>query len=134
MPNVNSQGPLPALDISSIDLYWLTTPAGPVLMVLMSIGMRASEVPTCFRVLIMCMPSHNAMNQTPVTVSGPGPGALSGMVCSASGNLSFSTKLFIEYFPGTRGLMDMTKQNGPTMNSVGNTPIPSQIRFYNPSR
>jgi len=126
---VNSQGPLPGLDFAVPDVYLQATPVGPVPIPLMSMGMRATEIPTNFRFLLMCMPSHNMMNVAPVTISGPGPGVASGMVCSASRNVKGSFKFFIQAMPATRALIDPTLQNGASPNSVGVTVSPSQIRM-----
>ncbi|MDL2408873.1 DUF4150 domain-containing protein [Rhizobium calliandrae] len=132
MPFVNSQGPIPGMDFSVPDVYLQPTPAGPNPVTFFSRGMRATEIPTNFRFLISCMPSHNMMNLAPVTISGPGPGATSGMVCSNSRNVKGSLKLIIQAAPATRALMDPTVQNGVTPNSVGATIVPSQVRFLNP--
>lgn len=128
MTFINSQGPIPGMDFSAPDVYLQPTPVGPVPIPLFSMGMRATEIPTNFRCLTMCMPSHNLMNAAPVTISGPGPGAASGMVCSASKNMKGSAKTFIQCMPATRALLDPTVQNGMTPNSVGVTIVPSQIR------
>lgn len=133
MPFVNSQGPLPGMDFAAPDVYLQATPAGPVPTPLVSTGMRATEIPTCMRFLLMCMPAHNLMNSAPVTISGPGPGVASGMVCSQSRSAKGSSKLLIQGMPATRALLDPTMQNGMSPNSIGNTIVPSQIRFLNPS-
>ncbi|NKN36407.1 DUF4150 domain-containing protein [Agrobacterium sp. a22-2] len=133
MPFVNSQGPIPGMDFSVPDVYLQPTPVGPIPIPLFSMGMRATEIPTNFRCLISCMPSHNMMNVAPVTISGPGPGVASGMVCSNSRNVKGSVKFFIQAMPATRALMDPTVQNGVSPNSVGTTIVPSQIRLLNPS-
>ena len=133
MPFVNSQGPIPGMDFSAPDMYYQITPAGPVPVPLFSMGMRSTEIPTNFRSLVMCMPAHNMMNLAPVTLSGPGPGVASGMVCSNSRNIKGSSKLFMQFMPATRALMDPTAQNGLTPNSAGTTLVPSQIRLVNPS-
>ncbi len=133
MPFVNSQGPLPGMDLAVPDVYLQTTPAGPVPVPLLSTGMRATEIPKCTRVLVQCMPPHTVMDLTPLTISGPGPGAVSGQVCSSSRSLKGSTKLILQVAPATRALMDPTGQNGNVPNSVGNTVVPSQIRMMNPS-
>ncbi|WP_299483511.1 PAAR-like domain-containing protein [uncultured Roseibium sp.] len=125
---LNSQGPLPGMDFAAPDVYLQTTPVGPVPVPLVSIGMRASEIPTAFKFLVMCMPSHNMTNNAPVTISGPGPGVASGMVCSSSRNMKGSTKLMVGPMPATRSLLDPTMQNGMTPNSVGTTLVPSQIK------
>lgn len=125
----NSQGPMPGLDFSFPDVYLQPTPVGPVPLPFPSMGMRATEIPTIFNVLIMCMPAHNLMNMAPVTISGPGPGVASGMVCSASKNAKGSMKLFINAMPSTRALLDPTLQNGMSPNSVGLTLAPSQVRL-----
>lgn len=117
------------MDFSVPDVYLQTTPVGPVPIPLMSMGMRPTEIPTNFRFLLQCMPSHNLMNSAPVTVSGPGPGVASGMVCSNSKNVKGSFKLFIQGAPATRALLDPTSQNGMSPNSVGVTLVPSQIRM-----
>jgi hypothetical protein len=132
MVMVNSQGPLPGMDFSVPDVYLQPTPVGPVPVPLFSMGMRATEIPTNFNFLIMCTPSHNLMNSAPVTISGPGPGVASGMVCSASKNAKGSIKFFIKGMPATRALIDPTLQNGMSPNSVGITVVPSQIRLFNP--
>ncbi|MES0884500.1 PAAR-like domain-containing protein [Roseibium sp. SCP14] len=133
MPFVNSQGPIPGMDFSAPDMYYQTTPAGPVPFPLFSMGFRATEIPTNFRSLVMCMPTHNMTNLAPVTLSGPGPGVASGMVCSNSRNVKGSSKLFIQFMPATRALMDPTVQNGLSPNSGGTTLVPSQIRLLNPT-
>lgn len=132
MPFVNSQGPIPGMDFSAPDVYLQPTPVGPVPVPFISMGMRPTEVPTNFRCLLMCMPSHNLMNVAPLTISGPGPGVASGMVCSNSRNVKGSAKLIIQAAPATRALMDPTAQNGLSPNSVGVTVVPSQVRFLNP--
>lgn len=133
MPFVNAQGPLPGMDFAAPDVYLQATPAGPIPVPFISIGMRATHIPICLRFLLSCMPSHNLMGRTPVTISGPGPGAVSGMVCSESDSPKGSTKLFIQAMPATRALMDPTTQNGISPNSVGLPIVPSQIRLLNPS-
>ncbi|MCY1669072.1 PAAR-like domain-containing protein [Rhizobium sp. SL86] len=133
MPFVNSQGPIPGIDFSFPDIYLQPTPVGPIPMPMPSVGMRPTEIPTCFRFLISCMPSHNLMNAAPVCIAGPGPGVLSGMVCSKTANMKGSVKLIIQAMPATRALMDPTVQNGMSPNSFGTTIVPSQIRLLNPS-
>ncbi|MDE1991695.1 MAG: DUF4150 domain-containing protein [Rhizobiaceae bacterium] len=130
---VNSQGPIPGMDFSFPDVYLQPTPVGPIPLPFISMGMRPTDIPTNFRFLIMCMPSHNLMNEAPVTISGPGPGVASGMVCSESHNAKGSIKFFIQAMPATRALLDPTLQNGITPNSVGMTIVPSQICLINPS-
>jgi hypothetical protein len=125
---VNSQGPIPGMDFSAPDVYLQATPVGPIPVPFISMGLRPTEVPTNFRCLTMCMPTHNLMNLAPVTISGPGPGVASGGVCSASRNAKGSVKTFIQCMPATRALIDPTVQNGMTPNSVGVTIVPSQIR------
>lgn len=131
MVMVNSQGPLPGTDFSAPDVYLQMTPVGPVPVPFMSSGMRSSEIPGNFRFFVMCMPAHNLMSMAPVTISGPGPGAASGMVCSASRNIKGSSRFFICGMPATR-MLDPTAQNGLTPNSVGMTILPSQVRLLNP--
>lgn len=126
---VNSQGPLPGMDFAVPDVYLQVTPVGPVPIPLMSMGMRATEIPTNFRFLLTCMPSHNMTNVAPVTISGPGPGVASGMVCSNSRNMKGSMKLMLGAMPATRAFLDPTAQNGLTPNSMGVTLVPSQIRM-----
>ena len=121
------------MDFSAPDVYLQATPAGPVPVPFISMGMRITHIPICLRFLIMCMPSHNIICRTPVTISGPGPGVVSGMVCSESDNPKGSFKLFIQSMPATRALMDPTTQNGISPNSIGLTIVPSQIRLLNPS-
>lgn len=133
MSLVNSQGPLPGLDFSSPDVYLQVTPAGEVPIPFISMGMRATEIPKCTKVLTQCMPPHTVMDQAPVTVSGPGRGAVSSQVCSTSKSMKGSTKLILQNVPATRALMDPTGQNGGLPNSLGNTIAPSQIRMVNPS-
>lgn len=130
---VNAQGPLPGMDFAAPDVYMQVTPAGEVPIPLISTGMRATEVPKCTKVLVQCMPPHNVMDQAPVTISGPGRGAVSSQVCSASKSMKCSTKLILQNAPATRALMDPTGQNGSVPNSLGNTIVPSQIRMVNPS-
>lgn len=125
---VNGQGPMPGLDFSFPDVYLQATPVGPIPLPFPSMGFRATEIPTNFRCLMMCMPSHNLMNMAPMTISGPGPGVASGMVCSASRNVKGSMKLLIQAMPATRALLDPTLQNGMSPNSVGITMSPSQFR------
>lgn len=132
MVMINSQGPIPGMDYSVPDVYLQATPAGPVPVPLFSMGMRPTEIPTNFRFFTMCMPAHNLMNMAPVTISGPGPGAASGMVCSTSRNMKGSSKFFILCMPATR-MLDPTQQNGMSPNSVGMTIVPSQVRLMNPS-
>ena len=129
MPFANTQGPLPGMDFAAPDVYLQTTPAGPVPVPMVSMGYRASEIPTCFRMNVMCMPVHNMTNVAPVTVSGPGPGVVSGMVCSNSRNILGSTKVFVQCMPATRALTDPTAQNGLSPNSVGTTISPSQVKL-----
>lgn len=117
------------MDFSVPDVYLQTTPVGPVPIPLFSMGMRAAEIPTNFKFLLMCMPSHNMLNSAPVTISGPGPGVASGMVCSSSRSMKGSTKLMLGPMPATRSLLDPTMQNGMTPNSVGTTLVPSQIKM-----
>jgi hypothetical protein len=130
---VNSNGPLPGMDLSVPDVYLQPSPAGPIPVPFMSMGMRITDIPICMRFLLCCMPSNNLMDEAPATISGPGPGAASGMVCSESKNAKGSAKFFIQGAPATRALLDPTLQNGMSPNSVGNTIVPSQIRLMNPS-
>jgi hypothetical protein len=111
------------------DFFLLVTPVGPIPTPFVSMGMRATEVPTNFRFLVSCMPSHNLMNMAPVTISGPGPGIASGAVCGPSHNAMGSVKFFIQGMPATRALIDPTLQNGMSPNSVGVTIVPSQVRM-----
>jgi len=129
MPFVNTQGPLPGMDFSAPDIYLQATPAGPVPIPMVSMGYRATEIPTCFRTFVTCMPVHNVTSVAPVTVSGPGPGVASGMVCSHSRNVKGSFKLFFQCMPSTRAFLDPTAQNGLSPNSVGTTLVPSQVRM-----
>ncbi|MBO3761699.1 DUF4150 domain-containing protein [Ciceribacter sp. L1K23] len=133
MPFVNSQGPIPGMDFSVPDVYLQPTPVGPIPVPLFSMGMRPTDIPICLRFYLTCMPGHNLMNMAPVSIAGPGPGVLSGMVCSKSANLKGSVKLFVQAMPATRALMDPTIQNGISPNSFGTTIVPSQIRLLNPS-
>lgn len=133
MSLVNSQGPLPGMDFATPDVYMQVTPAGEVPIPFISTGMRATEVPKCTKVLAQCTPPHTVMDQAPVTISGPGRGAVSSQVCSASKSMKCSTKLILQNVPATRALMDPTGQNGSAPNSLGNTISPSQIRMVNPS-
>lgn len=126
---VNSHGPLPGMDFAVPDVYLQPTPVGPVPVPFFSMGMRATHIPICLRFLLTCMPSHNIMGRTPVTISGPGPGAVSGMVCSESDNPKGSFKFFIQSMPATRALLDPTTQNGISPNSIGTTIVPSQVRM-----
>ncbi len=131
MPFMNSQGPIPGIDFSIPDIYLQATPVGLIPIPLFSFGFRISVIATCFRFLLSCMPGHNVFNKTPVTVSGPGNGVASGMVCGASGNVKGSAKLIVQCGLATRSVMDPTIQNGMTPNSVGIS-SPSQIRLINP--
>jgi hypothetical protein len=133
MAFVNSQGPLPGMDFSVPDVYLQATPVGPIPIPFFSICLRLMKIPICLRFLLMCMPGHNLMNMAPASLSGPGPGAASGMVCSATRNVKGSCKFFVQGAPATRALMDPTLQNGMSPNSVGTTLVPSQIRLVNPS-
>jgi len=133
MPFINSQGPLPGIDLSPVDPYMQVTPAGEVPLVFPSTGMRATEVPTCTRVIVQFTTAHTIMDQAPVTISGPGRGMISSEVCSSSKNVKCSTKLVFQSGPSTRSLMDPTVQNGNIPNSVGNTISPSQFKVMNPS-
>ena len=126
MPFINSQGPLPGIDLSPVDPYMQVTPAGEVPMIFPSTGMRATEVPKCTRVIVQGTTAHTIMDEAPVTISGPGRGMISSEVCSSSKNLKCSTKLVLQNAPSTRSLMDPTVQNGKLPNSVGNTISPSQ--------
>jgi hypothetical protein len=130
MPFTSAQGPLPGLDFAVPDVYLQAPLMIPIPF--FSMGFRITHIPICLRFLIMCMPSHNIMGRTPVTISGPGPGLLSGMVCSESDNITCSVKFFIQAMPATRSLMDVTTQNGISPNSFGITIVPSQIRLLNP--
>jgi hypothetical protein len=121
------------MDLSVPDVYLQPTPVGPIPVPLFSMGMRANEIPTCMNYLLMCMPAHNLMNMAPVSISGPGQGAASGMVCSATRNMKGSSKFFVGGAPVTRSMLDPTLQNGMSPNSVGNTLAPSQIKVLNPS-
>jgi hypothetical protein len=69
------------------------------------------------------------MNQTPVSIAGPGPGVASGMVCGPDHSLLGSFKVFFRGMPATRALVDPTMNNGMSPNSVGITVAPSQIRM-----
>lgn len=128
MVMVNSQGPIPGMDFAFPDVYLQPTPVGPIPIPLFSMGMRPTEIPTCLRFLLMCLPSHNLMNQTPCSISGPGPGVASGFVCGPSRSMLGSFRLFIQMMPATRALVNPTLQNGMSPNSVGMTIVPSQIR------
>ncbi len=130
MPFVNSQGPLPGLDFAVPDVYLQAPLMVPI--PLFSMGFRITHIPICLRFMIMCMPSHNMLGRTPLTISGPGPGLLSGMVCSESVNIKGSVKFFIQVMPATRALLDITTQNGISPNSFGTTIVPGQIRLLNP--
>lgn len=129
--SVNAQ--LSGLDYSALDIYLQSTPIGPVPIPLFSMGMRTSVIPTNMRFNVMCMPVHGLLNMAPTTISGPGPGVASGMVCSSAKNVKGSSKFFVQCAPVTRALMDPTAQNGLSPNSVGTTLVPSQIRLLNPS-
>lgn len=133
MPFINSQGPLPGMDFSVPDVYLQATPVGPVPFPLLSVGMRATEIPDNFRFLVSCMPSHDMMNLTAASISGPGPGVASGMVCAPTSSMKGSVKFFIQVMPAGRALLDPTFQNGISPNSVGTTIVPTQIRVLNPS-
>ncbi|WP_319531172.1 PAAR-like domain-containing protein [uncultured Cohaesibacter sp.] len=128
---VNTQGPLPGMDMAPVDVFLLPTPVGPVPTPVPNVSMRATEIPDNFTILMSFMPSHDVMNQSAVSVGGPGPGVASGFVCGPSRNMSCSFKLLLKFMCATRSLMDVTGQNGATPNSVGMTVCPNQIRVVN---
>lgn len=133
MPFVNSQGPLPGIDLSPVDVFLLPTPVGPIPTPAPNISLRATEIPSNFNVLISCLPSHDIMDCTGVSMGGVGPGVVSMLMCGPSRNILGSFKLLIGFMPATRALMDPTGQNGAIPNSVGMTIAPTQIRLINPT-
>ncbi|MCK7611876.1 hypothetical protein [Roseibium sediminicola] len=133
MSFINSQGPLPGIDLSPVDPYMQVTPTGEIPLVCPSTGMRTTEVPLCTRVIVQGTSAHTIMDEAPLTISGPGRGMISSEVCSSSKNVKCSTKLVFQNAPATRALMDPTVQNGKVPNSVGNTVSPSQSKVMNPS-
>lgn len=128
MVMVNSQGPMPGMDFSVPDIYLQFVALALVPTPLFSIAFRATVLATCFRFLLQGTPCHHLLNQALASLSGPGPGVASGMVCSASKNIKGSGKLIVQAMPATRSLIDPTVQNGLLPNSVGTT-LPSQVQM-----
>jgi uncharacterized protein DUF4150 len=127
-----SSGPIPGIDLSPGDVYLQPTPAGPVPMVFPALGMRPTTIPTQTCFFYIAFPFHTMMSMVPACIAGPGPGIVSGMVCSSSKSGKGSTRVLIQGQPMARALMDMPLENGLSVNSVGIS-SPSQATFINPT-
>lgn len=132
MPNCLSSGPIPGIDFSPLDTYLQPTPVGPVPMIIPAVGMRPATIPTQFNFYYIAFPFHTMMSMIPACIAGPGPGIISGMVCSDSRSGKGSARFLIQGQPAARALMDMPFENGLSMNSIGIS-SPSQATFLNPT-
>jgi hypothetical protein len=132
MPNVLSSGPMPAVDLSPMDVYLQPTPVGPVPMIIPAVGMRMTDIPTQFVAYYIAFPFHTMMTMLPSCIAGPGPGIISGMPMSASRSGKGSARLLIQGQPAARALIDPPFENGLSVNSVGMS-SPSQATFMNPT-
>lgn len=125
----NSQWPLPAVDLSPFDIFLMPTPFGPIPTPFPSIGFRITEIVTNLRWFICGGPGHKMTDKNTNTISGPGPGAVSGTPCGPSGSITGSSALFLPgCIPASRSCVDMSGNNGAGLpNSMGIT-SPPQIR------
>lgn len=119
---VNSQGPAPAMGVAFPDLL-LEPPFGePVPLENTSLGPTA--IPTCYNVFLMGMPAHNLATMRPVSIDGPGVGALCGADFGPARDMIGCTNLFLGGPPATKVAMP-TNQN--LVNAFGLNVSPSQF-------
>jgi hypothetical protein len=131
MPFVHGNGPMPALDFAFPDVC--NTPIPPVIVPVPypNINMSTMGIPTQFRFLTMCMPSHNMTTVRAMSNGdnvGVSLGLMSGMVMGPGLAMGGSSNLFIGGPPATKMVMP-AKQNGIGPNAFGISLSPAQIRL-----
>lgn len=131
MPFCNGNGPIPGLNFAFPDVCLVPTPVGPIPTPFPNIALTPTAIPSQFKTLVMCMPSHNMMTVTPMS-NGDNPGValgvMSGMVMGPQLAMMGSTNVLIGGPPATKMTLP-TKQNGLGPNAFGATLSPSQIKL-----
>ncbi|WP_459616211.1 PAAR-like domain-containing protein [Bordetella sp. 2513F-2] len=85
-------------------------------------------IPTCWNVLLMCMPAHNLLTTIPLTNgdnAGLALGLISQTVMAQSRRITCVPNVLFGCIPATR-LTSLTVQN--TINTVGMRVVPSQLK------
>lgn len=127
-----TSGPLPSIDFSPLDAFWLATALGPMPAIMPSVGSRASTIPTQFCSFFISFFLHTMMSMMPFCMAGPGPGLVSGMPMGACRSGKGSGRMLIQGQPASRCGIDPTFQNGLSVNSIGMS-TPSQTVLLNPT-
>ena len=90
----------------------------------------STAIPTVFNQFIMCMPIHNLMTTVP-TSTGNEAGTLLGMfsqlIKGPCMHYTGSTKVFRGVMPATK-MLSISAHNGISMNIVGSTLSPCQVK------
>lgn len=98
----------------------------------LNIGVNSTSFPEIFNQFIMCMPAHNLLTMTPMSL-GDTPGVLLGvwskMFMGSSRHMFGSFKVFKRIMPATK-MLDITGQNcwGMTINALGMAITPCQVK------
>ena len=116
---VNSQGPIPAIGFAFPDV--LLVPPLDIPLPFPNVSMSPTAIPTCPNVLLMCMPAHNMTSIRPVSIDGPGIGAMSGTDFGPHEDIMGSTNLFLTGPPATKMTMP-TNQNLINAHGIGISP------------
>lgn len=108
------------------------TPAGPVPIPYPNIatGVTANPGTACKKTFITCMPAHNMMTKGTISNgdnAGVAMGVASGMVMAPDSYLLGSFGVFYEAMPVVK-MTSMTGQNGMSLNTVGATLAPAQVK------
>jgi hypothetical protein len=111
------------------------TPVGPSIVPIpypnISMGATANPSTIASKILISGAPGHTIGTEIPMSAGGlPGVagGIVSGKVMGPTKVLMGSTSIFFGGKPAAR-LTSMTGQNGSSMNAVGVTLSPSQVKI-----
>lgn len=108
------------------------TPVGPVIVPIPypNISQTTMAIPNIVNQFIMCMPVHNLMTMVPMSNGdepGVAMGVVSSMIMGPTRHMLGSFKVFRSVMPATR-MLDMTGQNGASLNIPGLTLSPSQVK------
>lgn len=126
MPFMCSNGAIPAMALSPVCVVNVPTPAGPIPVPAPNVAMSAVAVPTQFTTFTTAFPYGNLLTQKAVSIGTPGTGIVSGVCMGPDRTLVGSVKLFLSCMPTTR-MLDLTAQNGMSLNSLGVNLTPSQV-------
>jgi hypothetical protein len=108
------------------------TPAGPVPVPIPypNIALPMTAIPSQVKILILAMPAHNIMTNTPASNgdnAGVNMNPLSGLVMGPSKHLMGSLKVMYGGLPVTK-MLNPTGQNGVSPGAFGTSLVPSQVK------